>query len=102
MEKKEINLIKLYLLKERVHWKRIKIGFMIFNNWFAKILGGGLLTLGITLFHYIFSIPHFIFECIMYYLNRHQFKLNMVNLHNDATKKMVEYKIREERIIKSR
>jgi len=74
------NLIKLYFLKEYVHWYRMKIGILRFKTITGKIIGGGLITLLISIFHYIFAIPHFIFECFMWCLNNEQYKINMKNL----------------------
>lgn len=97
MENIKTNLIKLFLLKERVHWKRIKLGFRQFDGLAGKILGGGIITVFITIFHYIFAFPHFIFECAMWCFVRGQFKMNMVNLHNDALNKLETFKKQEKK-----
>jgi hypothetical protein len=98
MKKEKISLIKLYLFKERVHYKRIKLGFLHFKGLLGKILGGGILAVLITISHYIFAFPHFIFECAMWVFVRGQFKMNMVNLYSDANKKLLMYNEREKRL----
>lgn len=92
MENKGPNLIRVFALKERLHWIRIFKGLDKFNGIVAKILGWGLLSIFITIFHYIFAFPHFIFECFMYIFVRGQFKANMKNLHADTLKKIEVYK----------
>jgi hypothetical protein len=99
MENKGPNLIRVFALKERLHWIRIFKGLDKFNGIIAKILGWGLLSIFITIFHYIFAFPHFIFECMMYIFVKGQFKVNMKNLHADTLKKIEAYKAKP--IVKS-
>ena len=93
MENKRITLISLYLLKERVHWTRMQIGFRHFKGFLGKLIGGGLLLILTTIFHYIFAVPHFIFECFMWLFVREQFILNMVNLTENANNKLKEFEL---------
>jgi hypothetical protein len=75
---------------------------LFFKNWFAKILGGTLITILVTIFHIIVATPHFLFECVMYLVNKDQFRANMINLKNEADKKLLEFKNREKEIKKAK
>lgn len=85
----KITLLSVFSLKERIHIERMKLGFMKFDNLTQKIIGGGLITIFITIFHYIFAFPHLIFECAMWCFIRDQYKMNMKSLYRGGLKKLV-------------
>lgn len=89
MKNKNKNLIQVYILKEKIHWTRMRIGFNNFNTLFSKIIGGVILSTIISIFHYIFATPHFIMECIMFLFVRGQYRMNMKNLYGGGLRKLV-------------
>ena len=75
-KKNSLNLIKIFFLKEGVFWERTwqmkdKLGWVGF--FIALIF--------IAIFHYLFAIMHFLFECFLWLTKRSQYKRNLVKLH---------------------
>ena len=68
-------LLKVVAKKEKVHWKRIvlmkeKIG------WIGFII----LTILISIWHYMVALMHFLFECFLFVVYRSQFDTNMTKM----------------------
>ena len=73
--KKSPNLIRVFLLKEKVFWKRTWT-MRKRLSWFGFAIG----IIFIALFHYAFALMHFLFECFLWLAMRPQFKANMRKL----------------------
>ena len=76
MKNQKFNLIKIFLLKEKVFWKRTWAMHTKFN-WFAKFTAFPIALIVIAIFHYAFAFMHFMFECFLWIFIRGQFELNM-------------------------
>ena len=69
------NLVKLFLKKEGIFWKRTwtmrkKL------NWFGFAIALLLITIG----HYAFALMHFLFECFLWITWRPMFRANLQKL----------------------
>ena len=69
---KSLNLIRIFLLKERVFWNRTWT-MRKRTGWLGFLIG----LLFITVAHYAFAIMHFLFECFLWVVKRPQFKVNL-------------------------
>ena len=71
------SLMKILWIKEKKHWKRTFNVFGKFNNWFGKLTLGVLLSILGTLVHYAFVLMSTLWQLIMFFLFRKQFKINL-------------------------
>jgi len=78
---KKFNLMKAFLLKEGVFWKRTWLMHTKFG-WISKFLVFPLALILISLFHYAFAFMHFGFECFLYVAHRGQFQINLNKMKN--------------------
>lgn len=74
-KQKSLNLIRIFLLKEKVFWKRTwemrkKAG------WLGFLIAIPLLTVA----HYAFALMHFLFECFLWITMRAQYRENIKKL----------------------
>jgi len=76
MTKKSLNLIKVFAHKEVKFWNR---------TWTMRkklnLVGFGIALLFITLGHYAFALMHFLFECVLFFVMRPQFKANLNKMY---------------------
>lgn len=75
-----INLIKIMLKKETIHYKRMCQLFKMVEGFGGKCIAFPLMFIIITFFHYCFALMHFLFETFMYLCNRNQFERNVEKL----------------------
>lgn len=76
----KINLAQILWKKEKKHWNRTFNVFSKFNNWFAKIVLGLILTIIGTIVHYCFVIMHSLYEMLLWVFFRKAFKANLQKL----------------------
>lgn len=74
------NLLKIIWLKEIKHWKLMRDALNKFNNFFAKITVGIIVVILISIFHYMFALMHTLYEILLYFFARNQFKANLLKL----------------------
>lgn len=74
-KQKSLSLIKIFLLKEGVFWKRTW-SMRKKSGWFGFIIALPFLTLA----HYAFALMHFLFECFLWIVMRPQFRANLQKL----------------------
>ena len=75
----KLNLIKVFLLKEKKFWQRtweMKNKINLF--WF--IIAIILISIG----HYAFAFMHFLFECFLWLVARKQYRLNLYKLYKQV------------------
>lgn len=73
MKSRKLTLIKIFLEKEKLFWKRISLLTKADANILAKFLA----ILGVGFCRYGATVMHFFFELFMYLFNRKQFKKNL-------------------------
>ena len=73
------NLIKVFGHKEVIFWKRTWGMHKKFDG-AMKAIGFPIALLLSGVFHYIFAIAHFLFECVLWAVLRDQFKANLIKL----------------------
>ncbi len=88
----QFTLIAVMLLKEKIHWIRMGRLFFEMDSIGAKVVTYPIIVVIITAFHYAFAGMHFMFEFVMFLLNRKQFKGNMIKLHDKAFKTMLTFR----------
>lgn len=74
------QLIKIFLKKEKKHYKLMLNMFSKNNNFLQNILFVPIYVILVTIFHYLFAVTHFIFETFLYFFNREQFVENIKNI----------------------
>lgn len=74
-QKKSLNLIRVFGLKEAKFWRRT----LIMRKKFSWI-GFGIALIFITIAHYAFALMHFLFECFLWIVLNSQFKANIIKL----------------------
>ena len=72
MKTKQLNLIKAFIFKEKVFWKRT-IGMRKRGGWITFILA----LIPITIAHYAFALMHFGFEFCLWLFRSPQFEINL-------------------------
>jgi len=83
--KKRINLIKAFSLKEITYWKRtweMHKKFSKFMKFFP--LGFPLAFILVTIFHFMFTFAHFLFESYLWKFNKKRFKNNMIRIQQEC------------------
>lgn len=73
MKTKRLTLIKVFLRKEKLFWKRINSLVQTKANILSKILA----ILLVSICRYGGTIMHLFFECSLYLFDREQFRKNM-------------------------
>lgn len=76
---KKANLLKLFVQKERIFWKRNKTFFLEQTGKSDK-LSAFLVILFVYPAHYCFALMHFAFELFMWIFNQKQFQKNLKTL----------------------
>lgn len=78
MEKKakKTNLLKIFLLKEKVFWPRTW-GMHKKFPWLFKLTLFPVTLLFIAVFHYAFAFMHNAFESYLFFTDKDRFKVNL-------------------------
>ena len=74
------QLLKIMLKKEKIHYKRLFGMFEHCKGFGGKAIIFPLVFIMVTIAHYCFASMHFIFETFLYFKNREQFNLNIINI----------------------
>lgn len=72
----KFNLFKVFLLKEKIFWKRTW-GMHKKFPWLFKLTLFPVTLLFIALFHYAFAFMHNAFETYLYFRDRERFNINL-------------------------
>jgi hypothetical protein len=76
-KKKSPSLIKIFLFKEGVFWKRTW-SMRKKSGWLGFLIAIPFLTIA----HYVFALMHFLFECFLWATIRAQFRANLRKLQS--------------------
>ena len=79
---KKVSLLKVFWKKEKIHWNRLREMSKKFSK-LGKFTGYLIVSIIVTLFHYVFMFAHFTFEVILFLFARQQFRLNMQKLYSN-------------------
>lgn len=89
MENKQITLLSIVLLKERIHWSRMGIlWYEIGKDIGARFIAFPIIVILISISHYAFAFMHTAFETVLFFINKEQFKMNMKNVHRTSIEKL--------------
>ncbi|MCK9575522.1 MAG: hypothetical protein WC979_02135 [Candidatus Pacearchaeota archaeon] len=81
MESNKITLLKIFLLKEFVHWLRMgKLWTEIGTDIGARFIAYPIIVILVSIFHYMFAFMHFAFETYLYISSREQFRQNLLKM----------------------
>jgi len=74
------SLLKILWLKEKKYWKRTKEMLRKFDSAWSRWSLGLIVTILVTLFHYMFAVMHLLFETVLFIFARKRFKQNLQTL----------------------
>lgn len=78
----KITLLRIFLMKEKIHWQRIGKLWLEMNWEIGGILVAfPIIAILVCFAHYAFSFMHTAFEIFMYFTKREQFNANMKNIY---------------------
>lgn len=77
---KKVTYLKIAGIKNSQHFGRIKEMYGKYNTLFAKIVGGSLLAILLSIFFYGYLIMHSLYETWLFLFQRKQFKKNLITL----------------------
>ena len=76
------KLAKIIAKSESIHWKRIIGLFNRIHNWSGKLIAWPIIAIIVSIFHYLFSGMHTLFEITLIIFRPRQFDLNMKALED--------------------
>lgn len=75
-----LRLIKILLVKEKVHYKRMGKLFMELEDIGGKLIAYPIIFTLVTFFHYCFAFMHASFETFLYFYDKERFVVNVSNM----------------------
>jgi len=84
------NIFKVFFKKEKIHWKRMIKLFRELTGIGERIISFPILVVLISIFHYAFALMHFLFESVMFFSNKEQYKHNIAVIDRNLIKVMKE------------